>query len=273
MVHYFIRPLLVVTLMFTARYAVADDALPSFDPHFGPGTRFVDLTYALNEENAFWPGDNYHPFQLTTIATLEDDGVLSKSFSMPEHLGTHIDAPNHFEANRPSVDKIPPEQLIGPGVVIDIELRAEQDPDTTLTLADIEAWETEHGVIPEGAIVLLHTGWGRHWGNSDRYQNRDTLGLLHFPSFSAEAATFLVDERNVRGVGVDNLSIDHGMSTEFEVHHIVNSAGRFGLENVANLNELPPRGFWLIVAPIKIENGTGGPTRIWAVIDETSAAE
>lgn len=253
---------------FAAGIAKSDDTSPAFPSHFAPGTRIVDLTYPLNGQNAFWPGDNYEPFRLTTIATLEDDGVLSKAFCMPEHLGTHIDAPNHFEADRLSVDELSADQLIGPGVVIDIELRAEQDSDTMLTPEDIAAWENEHGEIPEGAIVLLNTGWGRHWGNELRYQNRDTLGALHFPSYSAESARYLLEERNVRGIGVDNLSIDRGMSTEFEVHHIVNAADRFGLENVANLDELPARGFWLIVAPIKIENGSGGPTRIWAVIDE-----
>ncbi len=122
--------------------------------------RIIDLTYALNSQNAFWPGENYKPFELKTLATLEKDGVLSKAICLPEHLGTHLDAPNHFEKNQPSVDKLTARQLFGPGVVIDISLQAEQNPDYTLRTSDIERWEKAHGQIPEGAIVLLEYGMG-----------------------------------------------------------------------------------------------------------------
>lgn len=228
--------------------------------------RIVDLTYALNRDNPYWPGEIYKPFELKTIATLEKDGVLSKSISMPEHLGTHIDAPNHFEKNQPAVDQIPPTQLFGPGVMIDVSARVEQDADYQLRLRDLEAWEKQHGRIAEGSIVLLRTGWSRFWKNYARYKNQDVRGRLHFPGFSAEAARFLVTKRKIRGLGIDTLSIDHGLSKDFAVHHIVNGAGKFGLENVANLDKLPPRGFFLIVAPLKIETGSGGPTRIFALV-------
>ena len=235
---------------------------------FNAKIRVIDLTYTLNGKNPYWPGDNYRPFELKTIATLENDGVLSKVISMPEHLGTHIDAPNHFEKNQPAVDQITPQQLFGPAVLLDVTAQAEQNADYQLGMTDIEAWEKEHGRIPDGAIVLLRTGWGRFWNNYDRYKNQDALGKLHFPSFSAESARFLVNKRKVRGVGIDTLSIDRGISKDFHVHHIMNRAGKFGLENVANLDKLPPRGFYLVVAPIKIETGSGGPTRIFAVVPD-----
>lgn len=228
--------------------------------------RILDLTHVLNEKNAYWPGPGYEPFRLTTIATIEKDGVLSKAFSMPEHLGTHIDAPNHFETGQPDLSMIKPDQFIAQGVVIDIAARAEVDADTTLTVEDIRDWEATHGQIPEGAIVLLHTGWGRLWNNYSRYKNQDAMGKLHFPSYSGEAAKFLIHQRKAKGLGIDNLSIDSGISKDFAVHHIVNKAGRYGLENVANLDKLPARGFFLIVAPIRIEAGSGGPTRILAVL-------
>lgn len=238
------------------------------DDLFTGKVRLVDLTYTLNSKTPYWPGDKYTPFQLKTIATLEKDGVLSKTISMPEHLGTHIDAPNHFEKNQPAVDRIPPKQLFGPGIVIDVKAQAEQNADYQLTLKDVEAWERKHGRIPNGAIVMLNTGWSRFWTNYDRYKNQDVRGRLHFPAFSAEAARFLVKQRGIRGIGIDTLSIDRGISKDFAVHHIVNGAGKYGLENVANLDKLPPRGFYLAVAPIKIETGTGGPTRIFAIIPE-----
>lgn len=230
--------------------------------------RTVDLTYALNSENQFWPGDNYQPFELKTIATIEEDGVLSKAICLPEHLGTHLDAPNHFEKNRRSLEKLTAKDLFGPGVLLDITNQAEQNADYLLTKADVLRWEKQHGPIPRGAVVLLKTGWARFWNNRARFLNRDARGQLHFPSYSAEAAKYLIETRKVRGLGIDNLSIDPGISKEFPVHHIVNKADKFGLENVANLDQLPPRGFSLIIAPMKIEGGTGGPARIWAILPE-----
>ena len=234
--------------------------------------RILDLTHVLNEKNAYWPGPGYEPFHLKTIATIENDGVLSKVFSMPEHLGTHIDAPNHFETNQPDLSMISPHQFFAPGVVIDIAARGEVDTDTTLTLKDIQEWESKHGQIPDGAIVLLHTGWGRFWDNYSRYKNQDAMGKLHFPSYSGKSAAFLIHERNAKGLGIDNLSIDSGISKDFAVHHTVNKAGRYGLENVAQLENLPARGFFLIVAPIRIEAGSGGPTRILAILPKNPAA-
>lgn len=238
----------------------------SFDDVAAGRAEIVDLTWPLNNKNGYWPGDGYKPFELKTIATLEKDGVLSKAFSMPEHLGTHIDAPNHFEPDQPSVAELDPKLLIGPGVVIDIAPKAEVDADTMLSAKDIAAWEKEHGAIPQGAIVMLSTGWGRHWKSYVRYKNQDATGGLHFPGFSGEAAKWLVEKRRVRGIGIDTLSIDRGQSKKFEVHHIINGAGRYGLENVACLEKLPARGFHVIVAPIRIEEGSGGPARVLAIV-------
>jgi kynurenine formamidase len=228
--------------------------------------KIIDLAHPLNQQTPYWPGGSYHPFELKTIATIERDGVLSKEFSTPEHLGTHIDAPNHFAKKQISVAEIKPENLFGPGVMIDVSGPVAEDADFELTPAHIKEWEATHGQIPDGAIVLLNTGWSRHYGNAQRYQNKDLRERMHFPGFGAEAATFLVKDRNIRGLGLDTMSIDRGLSRDFAVHKIVNGAGRYGLENVGNLSKLPPRDFFLLIAPIKIETGTGGPTRIFAIL-------
>ncbi|WP_373649088.1 cyclase family protein [Schlesneria sp. DSM 10557] len=230
----------------------------------------LDLTHSLDEKSPFWPGDDYQPFELKTIATLEKNGVSSKAFSMPEHFGTHIDAPCHFERGQLTLDEIASEDLFAPGVVVDISLKGESDADYRLTVADLTDWETIHGPIPRRAIVLLNTGWARFWKSNVRYRNQDAQGRMHFPGFSAEAASWLIKERNIRGIGIDTLSIDYGPSKDFTVHHQINGAGRYGLENVANLDQLPARNFFLIVAPIKITSGTGGPTRMFAIQPRTS---
>ncbi|WP_245764556.1 cyclase family protein [Planctomicrobium piriforme] len=232
----------------------------------------LDLSYALNPQSNFWPGPGYSPFQLETIATLEKNGVLSKKVSFPEHIGTHLDAPNHFEQGQPDVSQIPVEQLFAPGVLIDFTARAESNPDAELSTADIADWEAAHGRIPDGAVVLLHTGWGRFWTQPERFLGRDVRGQLHFPGYSAEAAKFLVEQRQVKGLGIDTLSVDPGTSKSFDVHHILNLAQRYGLENVAHLDQLPPRGFDLIIAPLKVEGGTGGPCRIFATLKSTADA-
>ncbi len=250
--------------------ANAGDEVPSSPPtldQLASGKlHIIDLGWPLNDTSPYWPAENYEPFRLTTIATLEKNGVLSKAFYCPEHLGTHLDAPNHFEKNQPAVDQINPGNLFARGVRIDISTQADADADYRLTRADVDDWEKKHGRIPENAVVLLDTGWARHWNNYPRYKNQDPMGKLHFPGYSAEAAKFLVSDRQVKGLGIDTLSIDHGPSKDFAVHHIVNGAGRYGLENLAHLDKLPAKGFYVFAAPIKIETGSGGPARVFAIL-------
>lgn len=228
--------------------------------------QIVDLTYSLGEQSPFWPGDNYQPFQLRPIATLEKNGVSSKAFSMPEHFGTHIDAPCHFEKGQPTVDEIAVSDLFAMGVVIDVSLQSEANADYRVTVDDLMNWEALHGRIPGRCVVFLKTGWSRFWNSNERFRNQDANGKMHFPGFSEQSARWLVKERDVRGIGIDTLSIDYGLSKDFVVHHVINGAGRYGLENVANLDSLPPRDFIVIVAPIKIASGTGGPTRLFAAL-------
>jgi kynurenine formamidase len=252
----------------SGQYAAADTVgrAPTLDQLCSGALKIVDLTWPLNDKGAFWPGDNYKPFELRTIATLEKNGVSSKAFCMPEHQGTHIDAPNHFEADRPSVDRIAVGDLFAEGVLIDISEQAAADADYSLSLADVEAWEQKNGRIPDRAVVLLKTGWGRHFQNPVRYRNQDATGQMHFPGFSVSAVQFLIERRNIRGIGLDTLSLDPGQSRDFAVHHLLGRAGRYGLENLADLDELPASNFYLVVAPIKIETGTGGPTRVLAIL-------
>jgi kynurenine formamidase len=230
-------------------------------------TGVLDLTYALDAKTPHWPGEAYRPFDLRTIATLEKDGVLSKAYCTPEHLGTHMDAPNHFERGQPSVADVPLRSLYGPVFVLDISARAARDPDAWLTLEDVRAFERRLGRrIPRRALVFLRTGWGKRVRDLAAYKNQDAQGRLHFPGYSPEAAEVLVRERGVSALGIDTLSIDRGLSTKFEVHHIVNGAGRYGLENLANLDLLPEAGAFALVAPVKIAEGSGGQARVLAFV-------
>jgi kynurenine formamidase len=258
--------LILIILLFSSSHSYTANTPASFDDVMNGKCTIIDLTYPLNKNNAYWPGSSYSPFKYKTVATLKDNGVFSGVYSTPEHLGTHIDAPNHFEDNQKSVDKLKLETLIGPASVIDISAKVELNADYELTNEDITLWEESNGRIQDGSIVLLNTGWWKKWNDYDKYKNTDDANKLHFPGYSEEAAGFLVEKRNIKGIGIDTLSGDHGISTDFAVHHIINGAGKYILENVANLDKLPPRGATLIIAPIKIEGGSGGQARIWAIL-------
>ena len=233
-------------------------------------TKLVDLTYPLDEQTVFWPTNK--PFTWEKSAWGKTSGgywYASGDFAMSEHGGTHIDAPIHFGEGKLAVDEIPLQKLIAPAMVIDVRAAVEQDRDYRMTVSDIQAWESRHGNIPQGAVVLMLTGWGRGWPDKFRYLGSDTPSdpaTLHFPGFSKEAADFLVTQRNVYGIGIDGPSIDYGPSRDFIVHRIVNGANLYGLENIANLERLPPTGAILMSLPIKIKGGTGGPVRIIAIL-------
>ena len=167
------------------------------------------------------------------------------------------------------MDRIPLEQLMAPAVVIDVIAKADRDADYRLTADDVREFESRHGRIPVGAIVLLRTGWSRRWPNRKAYLGDDTPGdasRLHFPSFGVEAARMLIQERRVAALGVDVASIDYGPSTDFAVHQLAAAANVPGLENLTNLQELPTVGATIIALPMKIEGGSGGPVRVVALV-------
>jgi kynurenine formamidase len=229
-------------------------------------TRVVDLSYAIRAGLPAWPGDS-RTFEATPLGDPARDGYFTRSFWMLEHYGTHMDAPAHFPPGKATVDQISPNNLIGPAVLIDVSSEAGKNPDYRLTTARIEAWERAHGKILRGSIVLLRTGWSSRWPDETRYRNEDAQGVMHTPGYSVEAAQMLI-ERGASGLGIDTLSIDYGLSKNFEVHRVALPAGLYQLENLANLAALPESGAWLVVAPIKLAGGSGGPCRVFALLPQ-----
>jgi kynurenine formamidase len=233
--------------------------------------RLVDLTHPLNAETVFWPTSTEH-FDLRRLAFGPTPGgyfYAANAFAMPEHGGTHLDAPIHFAEDGITVDRIPLERLVLPAVVIDISARAANDADYRLTPEDVRAFEQRHGRIAAGTAVLLRTGWDTRWPDRKTYLGDDTPGdasRLHFPSFGTEAARLLIEERHAGAIGVDVASIDYGQSKEFMVHRIAAARGVPGFENLRDLDALPATGALLIALPIKIEGGSGGPLRAIALV-------
>lgn len=234
------------------------------DEIFSGKTRVLDLSYAINDKLVPWPGDEKW-FEAQVNASVEKNGYFTRSFFMLEHYGTHLDAPAHFPPGKATVDEIPAKQFFGPAVVLDARAEGAKDADYQLPMERVEAWEKRHGRISAGAIVLLRTGWAERWPDAQKYRNQDAQGRMHFPGFSAEAAKLLI-ERKVSGLGCDTMSVDCGASEDFAVHHLVLGSGLYHLENLADLSALPETGAFLVVAPIKLEGGSGGPVRVYALL-------
>ena len=233
--------------------------------------RVVDLSHSFDARTLYWP-NSPSGFQLQPIHRGRTEAgffYAANSFCAPEHGGTHLDAPIHFAETGRTADEIPLRQLIGPGCVIDVSRQAASDADYRLRREDVEEWEARNGPLPQGAIVLLRTGWASRWPDRKRYFGDDTPGdvaHLHFPSYGKEAAELLVNRRQVAALGVDTASIDHGPSRDFVVHQVAAAANVPGLENLARLEELPERGSWVVALPMKIGGGTGGPLRAVALV-------
>jgi|SRR5215469_1091229 len=239
-------------------------SLVAIDP-----AKVVDLTYSFDETTIYWP--TAKPFEWKKESWGISAGgywYAAARYAASEHGGTHLDSPIHFGKGREAADEIPVSKLVGPAVVIDVSGACAKDPDYRVSADDVAGWQRANGKIPAGAIILIHTGWGKFWPDKRRYLGSDAPGdtaNLHFPGFSREAAEALA-AMPIRGVGIDTASMDYGPSKDFIAHQILNGANLYGLENVANLEKVPPTGATLIALPMKIKGGSGAPARIIAVL-------
>jgi len=230
-----------------------------------PFKRAVDLTHVITEDFPTYFGTQN--LDIETLYTFEPDGFNMYRWHLVEHTGTHMDAPFHFSPDGMSADVIPLSMLIVPLVVVDIRAKAEEDPDVQLTVEDLRRWERRHGRIPKDACVAMNSGWAEKV-NTPEFRNADANGVLHFPGFHVDAAQFLLEERQVNGIAVDTLSLDFGPSPDSAVHYLWLPSNRWGMEAVANLDALPPRGTTLIVGGPKIAGATGGPSRLIALVSK-----
>ncbi len=235
----------------------------------------VDLTHPYNEKTVYWPTEKA-TFKLEPRAFGKTPGgyfYAAFAFCMPEHGGTHLDAPLHFGEGRDSTDRVPLRRLMGAAVVIDVTARTERDRDYRVAREDVEQFEKMHGRIAPGTIVVARTGWNRHWPDRKAYLGDDTPGdasKLHFPGYGESAARLLVEDREVAMLGIDTASMDYGPSTDFVVHRIAAARNVPGLENLTGLERLPARGATIIALPMKIEGGSGGPVRVVALLPASS---
>ncbi len=223
----------------------------------------VDLTQPLTPEIPLWPGDP--EFVIDPWATYEVDYYYINRISIGEHSGTHRGTPNTFIEGARSAEMIPAEELVVPAVVIDIRDKA-TDVDYRLTIEDITTWEAANGEVPAGNVVILLTGWQDKWDDPAAFIGEDEDGILHWPGFGADAATFLIEERGAVGLGTDTHGVDPGNDEEFGASFAMYDADGMILECLAGLDELPPVGATLVVGGWPIEGGSGSPARVLAFL-------
>jgi kynurenine formamidase len=225
----------------------------------------IDLSYPLTAEFPLFPV--YDPVRVAEKFNCESDGFFVKSWAFDEHSGTHVDAPAHFGVGAATVDRIAPEELILPLVIVDISERVERDHDATVLPDDVLAWERRHGSLPERCALFARTGWASRVHDPAAYLNADAGGTMHAPGFDPLLTDFLKEERpGVRAIGLDTASLDIGASRDFPAHASWLPSGRYGIENLANLEHVPATGAVAIVGAPALAGGSGGPTRVLAVV-------
>ncbi|HMF58416.1 MAG TPA: cyclase family protein [Pyrinomonadaceae bacterium] len=262
------QALAIAILFIVSFFTLAGKTTPSKFP----SGRIVDLSYAFDEQTVYWPtADTFHLETVAEGMTPQGYFYSAYKFSAAEHGGTHIDAPVHFAEGHNTVDRIPLEQLMGQAILIDVTRQCAANHDYLISVDDFQRWERENGRIPQGAIVLLRTGFGKFWPDRKQYLGTDERGAgavpkLHFPGLSPEAARWLTENRSIKAIGLDTASIDYGQSTEFQSHRTLFAANVPAFENLANLDQLPAKNFNIIALPMKIKGGSGGPLRVVAIL-------
>lgn len=235
--------------------------------------KLLDMSFTFDKKTIYWPTNN--PFHLKEMIDGKMEGgwyYRTNDYCASEHGGTHVDAPSHFDKNGVPVDEIPLHQWIGPAVSINVTAKCAKNRDYLLKVQDIKDWEKQHGNIPDHAWVIMYTGIDtEHYPDKEKVLGTTKTGPeavaeLHFPGFSAESISWLLNERNIAGIAIDTPSIDFGQSKDFKVHQILCAANKPAVENIANLDKLPAKGATLYVMPMKIKGGSGAPARIFAIL-------
>jgi len=240
-----------------------------------PKGKILDMTYAFSNDSIYWPTGKAFKSE-KVFRGINDKGwwYASNDYSANEHGGTHADAPIHFAQNGKTMEQIPLEEWIGPAVKIDVTKQCAQNRDYLLSVADIKDFEQKYGKIPGGAWVIMYTGVDTQFYPDKRMvlgtdkTGGEAVEYLSFPGFSSESVRYLLKERDIKGIALDTPSIDYGKSKDFPVHRELCGAGKLAVENIANLDKLPPIGAMLYAIPMQIKDGTGAPVRVFAVLKD-----
>ena len=252
-----------------ATLAIADPtATPSLNETYAAlaSKRFVDLTHTFGPNSPHWKG--FGEETVTTLYTIKKDGFKVQQFTHVGQWGTHIDPPAHFHEGLRTVDQIPPTEMVLPLVVLDVHAKVAKNPDYTVTVEDVQAWEARHGRIPPHAFVAMRTDWSKRWPNQDAMQNLDAAGVAHYPGWSKPVLKLLYEERGITASGHETTDTDPGLATtkdDYSLESYLLGTNHYQIEMLANLDQVPEAGAIIIVTWPKQEAGTGFPARVIAI--------
>lgn len=224
--------------------------------------RVIDLSHRIQPEIPLWQGDPAVEFE--SVAEIPSEGYYLRRLAIGEHSGTHMNAPSSFFADGMGIDGYAAESLVVPAVVIDGRSSAMTNPDYCLTIVDVLNWETQYGKIPAGSVVLFYTGWQEKWSDPNLFMNWDADGNAHFPGFNVAATQFLLTDRAIAGVGIDTHGVDPASDSTFATNRAVLAQAGIVLENLTNLDQLPPVGTTLAIGLLRLQGGSGSPVSVLA---------
>ncbi len=235
--------------------------------------QFVDLTHTFGPGIPHWPG---FPDMEREILYWYEEGVgklgsgfYAEWFCHVGQWGTHVDPPAHFHKGLRTVDQIDVKEMIMPLVVIDVHEKVAQNPDYTITMEDVKAWEKKYGPIPEGAFVAMRTDWSKRWPDMKAMRNEDAQGVAHYPGWSMEVLKYLFEERKVTAIGHEPTDTDPGIATskgDYSLESYVLSTNHYQIELLTNLDKVPEYGALVVVAFPKPKEGSGFPARVFAIL-------
>jgi kynurenine formamidase len=252
-----------------AKTAAQQPASPGGSPF---GGQLIDLSHPYDASTIYWPTEQGFRFEKgNNGVTTKGYYYAANRFTTAEHGGTHLDAPIHFAADHETADQIDLRRLLGEAVVVDVSQECRANPDYLVSVADLRTWEEKHGRQLVDVILLIRTGWSQHWPDRLKYLGTEALGpaaiaQLHFPGLAPEAAKWLVEQRQIKAIGIDTASIDYGQSSLFEAHVALCGHSVPIFENIMNLERIPAEKSHVVALPMKIAGGSGGPLRIVAIL-------
>jgi kynurenine formamidase len=235
--------------------------------------RWVDLTHSFGPGIPHWPG---LPNEERETLYYYDDGVGKLGSGIYVHRyshvgqwGTHVDPPAHFVKGTRTLDEIDVKEMFLPLVVLDIHEKAAENPDYTVTMDDVRAWEAKHGLIPHGSFVALRTDWSKRWPNDLAMQNEDSKKVKHFPGWSLQVLKYLYEERKITASGHETTDTNGGLDCthgDYSLETYVLGTNHYQIELMTNLDQVPEHGALIVAAFPKPKNGSGFPARLFAIL-------
>ncbi len=224
----------------------------------------IHLSHIIDPGIPTWPGDP--PVEIEHVADIATDGFFLRRISMGEHSATHINAPAAFFQDGAGIESYDAGSLVAPAVVIHLADLPDKEEADSLTVEDVVTWEAVHGPVPRESIVLVHTGWSKRWRDPGAYMNIDASGMPRYPGIDVEAAQVLLEERGAAGLGIDSPGVDAPGDGGYGTNRLALAQGRIVLENLANLEQMPPSGATIAIGALRLRGGSGSPATVLALL-------